>query len=326
MADLQKNILSIIQTKKQIFCTDLNLQSEKSLTSYTATSSDNNIEGKYAKLYLPSIGAEIISANEQEIEVNYSMTFSIPGEPIIGSPEIEPELIYVTCNENLKFFLNFSEIGLQPESVIGRKIIITSSDSVLVESFNLNIITFNTNISFNYTLIKDVELETIFNNFINSLNSENPKILTRFDFPTNNDFFNKYDDFTDVMIGYKNCYKNEEYINDVVGELNIFLRINTDNLINKNNFSDYFNDYNTKISLIYSETDKWIEYFKRLKKLMSKIKISDALVNDEECQNLYDSKSEDSQNDIDVIYDVFLNNNLEVYSMYKQERLYEIKI
>lgn len=317
MADLQKNILSIIQTKKQIFCTDLNLQSEKSLTSYTATSSDNNIEGKYAKLYLPPIGAEIISANEQEIEVNYSMTFTIPGEP---------EPIYITCNENLKFFLNFSEIGLHPESVIGRKIIITSSDSVLVQSYNLNVITFNTNISFNYTLIKDIELETIFNNFINSLNSENPKILTRFDFPTNNDFFNKYDDFTDVMIGYKNCYKNEEYINEVVGGLNIFLRINIDNLITKNNFSDYLNDYNAKISLIYSETDKWIEYFKRLKKLMSNIKISDAFVNDEECQNLYESKSEDAQNDIDVIYDVFLNNNLEVYSLYKQERLYEIKI
>ena len=75
-----------------------------------------------------------------------------------------------------------------------------------------------------------------------------------------------------------------------------------------------------------SEIDNWNEYFKKLKKLMAKMKISDAMVDEEDCVNLYDSKPLLSRNDIDAMYDVYINNNKEVYIEYKQELLYEIKI
>ena len=57
--------------------------------------------------------------------------------------------------------------------------------------------------------------------------------MIRFDFPVNNDFFKRNDDFTDVMIGYKSCYKLETDIKDKVGYLKNFLMIDIDSFITK---------------------------------------------------------------------------------------------
>ena len=321
--DLQKNILEQIQSKKDLLCTDLNISSLLNLTSYTIQSGDTSDNTAVLITVTPS---EIIEANETQIILN-NITFKTP-DTIEGTPPnqtITPGDTII-CNEPLIIPLNSEiELGLDYRSLVGRKVNIISSDSI---NFNINSgnIIINQDINISYALIKDIELETIFNNFIISLNTENPKMLTRFDFPTNNEFFKKYDDFTDVFIGYKSCYKNETDVNGFVGEINEFLSIDIDSLITKDDFLDYYNNYISKISIITTQADNWSEYFKRLKKLMSKMKISDAMVDEEDCVNLYDSKPLLSRNDIDTMYDVYINNNREVYVDHKQELLYEIKI
>lgn len=321
--ELQKNILEQIQIKKDLLCTDLNVSSLLNLTSYTILSGNTSDNTAVLTTVTPS---EVIEANENEIILN-NITFKTPD--IIEGVEPNQTVIpgdIIVCNEQLIIPLNSEiELGIKPGSLIGRKVNIISSDSI---NFNINSgnIIINQDINISYILIKDVELENIFNNFISSLNTANPKMLTRNDFPTNNEFFKKYDDFTDLFIGYKSCYKDETAVNGFVGEINEFLGIDIDDLITKGDFLDYYNNYISKIDIIMSEIDNWNEYFKRLKKLMAKMKISDAMVDEEDCVNLYDSKPLLSRNDIDSMYDVYINNNKEVYIEHKQELLYEIKI
>lgn len=322
--DLQKDLINILTQKKQIFCTDLTLDSTITLTDYSIQSGTTTTTTATLVTILPS---EIIDANENEITLNSNITLKTP-DIIEGTPPNQTTTPgdIIICNEILKIPLNSeTELGLDYRSLIGRTIEIISSDTVSF-SINLNSIIINQSVNINYKLIKDVELESIFNNFLNSLNSENPKQLIKFDFPVNNDFFKKYDDFTDVMIGYKSCYKIETDINDKVGHLNNFLMIDIDSFVTKSEYINYYNNYIEKITLIYETVDSWVEYFKRLKKLMSKIRIADALVEEEECQNLYDSKPQTSREEIDNMYNIYLENNREMYIENKQNLLFNIKI
>ncbi len=322
--DLQKDLINILTQKKQIFCSDLTINGSITLINYNIQSGTTTDISATLVTILPS---EIIDANENEIILNSNITFKTP-DIIEGTPPNQTTTPgdIIICNEILKIPLNSeTELGLDYRSLIGRTVEIISSD-VISFSIALNTITINQNISINYMLVKDIELENIFNNFLNSFNSENPKQLIKFDFPINNDFFKKYDDFTDVMIGYKSCYKIETDINDKVGYLNNFLIIDIDSFIIKDEYISYYNNYIEVINLIYETVDEWVEYFKRLKKLMSKIRIADALVEEEECQNLYDSKPQTSREEIDNMYNIYLENNREMYIENKQTLLFNIKI
>ena len=59
---------------------------------------------------------------------------------------------------------------------------------------------------------------------------------------------------------------------------------------------------------------------------MSKMRISDAKIAEEEMQNLYDAKTPDSQIVIDALYDKYETLGQEAYIQYKQELTYNIKI
>ena len=330
---MQKNLLNEITNQKDILCADINSNGILNLGTYNTLGNPSELAGKSVKLYLPN-DSKIINATETYIEIDYPLSFiyEIPLPPIPeGQQPQEPtepteEPIIAVTNENLIIPIDINEYNIIPEALIDRFVGSINSQTVVVQSVTSDSITFNDFLSFSYILKKDTELENTLNTFITSLNSANPKQITRFECPTNNDFFSNYDVFTDIMIGYKSSYKDETDINTKIGLLNEFLLVEIDLLITKNNFNNYYIEYNNALNLIYSTIDEWVAYFERLKKLMSKMRIADAYVEEEECQNLYDAKQIESQEDIDFMYNVYLENNKEVYIEYKQERLFEIKI
>ena len=322
---MQKNLLNEITNKKDILCVDKNYNGILNLETYNTLINSSELAGKSVKLYLPN-DSRIVNATGAYIEMDFPLSFiyeiTIPTEP----QEPTEETVIVVTNESLKIPIDINEYNMNPEDLIDRLIDSINSQTVVVQSVTSDSITFDDFLSFSYVLKKDIEFENILNTFITSLNSDNMKHITRFECPTNNDFFNNYDVFTDIMIGYKSCYKDETDINTKIGLLNEFLLVEIDPLMTKKDFNNYYILYNNALNLIHSTIDEWIAYFERLKKLMSKMRIVDAYIDEEECQNLYNAKPVDSQADIDFIYNVYLENNKEDYIKYNQERLFEIKI
>ena len=325
---MQKNLLNEVTNKKDILCVDKNYNGILNLGTYNTLINSSELAGKSVKLYLPN-DSKIVNATEIYIEMDFPLSFiyeiPIQQESNEETEETKEPIIVVT-NENLKIPININDYNMNPEELIDRFIDSINSQTVVVHSVTSNSISFYDFLSFSYILKRDMKFENIFNTLITSLDSANPKYITRFECPTSNDFFSNYDVFTDIMIGYKSTYKDETDINTKVGLLNEFLLVEIDLLMTKNDFNNYYILYSNALNLIHSTIDEWIAYFERLKKLMAKMRIVDAYIDEEECQNLYNAKPVDSQADIDFIYNVYLENNKEDYIKYNQERLFEIKI
>ena len=323
---MNKNILQEITDKKTLLCTDLNFTSVYSLLSTYNLLNGSTNTNKLVKLYIPD-NSKIVSATETQIILNSKLIFEVQQE-IPAPPALPPAPILLQTTVDL--ILNISSLVLDfpVSSLIDRNVKVSSSSTVNMLSSNSSTISLASNSVFNLNLVleKDLELESFLDSFISSLNTANPKTITRFECPTNNDFFLKYDEFTDIMIGYKDTYKDNTDINTAIGLLNEFLLIDLSTMFSKNILESYYNNYISKINLIYSTIDAWVAYFDRLKKLMSKIKIADAFVAEEECQNMYNAKPLESQTDIDELVNIYDTTGQDEYVQRKQELLFQIKI
>lgn len=325
---MNKNILTEMTELFNITCVDLLVNSKVQVSGTFNVQSlgvaNDFYKDKLVKIYLPAGNYSILNVTDTTLELDYKLSFEIQQEPVVPPATPLPPII-ITSTQNLVLKLQEPIIANIPD----RKILPVSMGLSFIVTGNTN-----TTISFGAIIDRDVsvnlqrnlEMETLLNSFISSLNSANPKIYTKYECPTNNDFFLKYDEFTDIMIGYKNCYKDENAINSKIGELNTFLELPSNTYKTKIEIQSFFNIYTTKINFIYLMIDDWVIYFDRLKKLMSKIRISDSKVQGEEYQNMYDAKPTESQTIIDSIYSVYENSGQEQYAIHKQDLLYEIKI
>ena len=68
------------------------------------------------------------------------------------------------------------------------------------------------------------------------------------------------------------------------------------------------------------------EYFVRLRALMTKLKIADKKVKNDDYLNLLETRSVTDKNNILMYADVYFDNDMDTYISYKQDLMYQIKI
>ena len=340
---MEKDILQEITTIQQTKCVDIDLinATVQLNTTYTTQSlgvANNFYKDKKAKIdtFIPAGEYDILSNTGTNIVIDYTdITFKLvqvqPAPPATPLPDI-------LFNSTMTFNITFDDININDNILVAdRKIVVTSpilcsTEFTIQSNTNTSITFYNTDPSIFIVDVTPMKLErslgfeSLLNSFKSLLNIANERQLTRFECPTNNSFFAKYDIFSDIMISYKNTYKIEDKMNDIVGLLNSFLIIDISEYSTKYELEPYYINAQEKITLIYNTIDDWTAYFERLKKLMSKMRISDAKVEEENCQNLYDAKPLASQQVIDAMYNTYVVSGREGYTEYKQELMFNIKI
>lgn len=332
---MEKDILQEITVIQQTKCVDINLINAtiQLNTTYDTQSlgvANDFYKDKKAKIdtLIPAGEYDILSNTGTNIVIDYTdITFKL----VQPSPD-------VLFNSSMTFNIIFDDININDNILVSdRKIIVTSpilcsTEFTIQSNTNTSITFYNTDPSIFIVdvapmkLERSLEFESLLNSFKSLLNVANERQLTRFECPTNNSFFAKYDIFSDIMISYKSTYKIEDKLNDIVGLLNSFLIIDISEYSTKYELEPYYINAQEKITLIYNTIDDWTAYFERLKKLMSKMRISDAKVEEENCQNLYNAKPLASQQVIDAIYNTYVVSGREGYTDYKQELMFDIKI
>lgn len=336
---MEKDILQELDILQQTKCVDKNLTNTFITIPNTYITQELNVIDDFYKDktvnivgFLPSGEYEILSNTNNEIVIDYEeIVFSlIQEQPLPPEPELPPVLF----NSLIQFKINCDDLDLTDDILVDDRKLIVSAETIISTVFTITANTHNTitisgdfNIELsNLVLQRSLEFEALFAPFKALMNTANDRTLTKFECPTNNSFFAKYDIFTDIMIGYKNTYKIQDKMNDIIGLLNDFLKIDISNYSTKYELEPYFTETQSKISLIYSTIDDWTAYFERLKKLMSKMRIADAQVEEENCQNMYDAKPIESQEIIDTMFNTYVDFGREAYTEYKQELMFEIKI
>lgn len=340
---MEKNILQEITNIQQTKCVDINLINATIQLNTTFTTQSLGVPADFYKDKKVTIGIlipvgvyEILSNTSTDIVIDYEdISFKlVQVQPAPPTPPL-PDILF---NSTMQFKITFDDININDNILVqDRKIVLNSPVICSVEftilSNTTNSITlYNTDPSIflvdvvGITLQRSLEFESMLNSFKSLLNTTNDRQLTRFECPTNNSFFAKYDIFSDIMIGYKNTYKIEDKMNDIIGLLNGMLSIDISGYSTKFELEPYYMNVQDKIALIYNTIDDWTAYFERLKKLMSKMRISDAMVEEENCQNLYDAKPLASQQVIDAMYNTYVVLGREGYTDYKQELMFDIKI
>lgn len=173
---------------------------------------------------------------------------------------------------------------------------------------------------------KDTTIETECDNGIAKMDTANPKILTQYDFPTYNDMFSKYDDFTDVMIQFVETYQNEEQINTYIAGWNTTLNIDESSLSSSVEVQNYVTDLVAITDEADLIQDNVQAYFGRLKKLLTLFKIVDKRIASEDYLGMYNAKSAAGQTDMDTYYAYWLANGQNDYTVFKIQENYDIKI
>ena len=340
-----KNIANELNVIKATKCIDQTLTNANIILPTVYTTQELGVSNNFYINKTCSIDV-LIPAGTYKILSNTASTVVIDYAEIVfklgivqPEPPAEP-LPDVFFKSNITFTINFNSLSFSNNVLVSDRKVIIDADVIVTTIFKITANTHNTITvtvvpllpnSFivpltNIIIQKSLTFEAFLDNFIGLMNTPNTRIFTRFECPTNNDFFLNYEEFTDIMIGYKTTYKDEEQINTVVGLLNEFIDINITGMSSQLELTPYYNNTISKINLIYTHIDSWIAYFARLKKLMSKMRISDAKIAEEEMQNLYDAKTPDSQIVIDALYDKYETLGQEAYIQYKQELTYNIKI
>lgn len=172
----------------------------------------------------------------------------------------------------------------------------------------------------------NIEFNILLDEFIILMKHTNTNNITKSECLTYNDFFLNYEELVDIIITYKNNYKDETQINELIGELNKFLDFDISNINNINELKIFFDIIYKRIELLNEHISKWSNYFIKLKKALSNIKVADAKINNEDVQFIYDAKTDESQKYIDDLIYVYNNYTNKEYIEYKQILMNDIKI
>lgn len=338
---MEKNILQELITLQQTKCIDVTVSNAvisipQIINTQDLNVVDNFYQGKtvYIDVFLPSGEYDILSNTDNEILIDYTQISFVLNQvqPEPPAPELEP----IIFSSEIPFKINCSSLGLVDDILVGDRKILIDEDTVVsvAETFTItsntnNTITLSGDLNVEITgliLQRSLTFEALFEPFKSLMNAPNDRTFTKFECPNNNSFFVKYDVFTDIMIGYKNTYKDINKIDEIIGVLNDFLDINISEYTTKYELEPYYILTQEKLALIYNTIDGWTAYFERLKKLMSRIRIADSKVEGENYQNMYNAKPAESQIIIDELYNTYTVGGKESYAEYKQELMFEIKI
>lgn len=329
-----KNISNELTIIKSTKCVDEMLVNANIILPETYTTQELGVADNFyvnktcdISVVIPAGTYDILSNSNNEILIDYdTIVFST-------IETVQPEVIF---NCSMQFSINFDITEFSDNILVSdRKLIINNNISTTsiftIISNTHNTITLSSSESFTIAISgiivqRSLTFEVFLNNFIALMNTANTRVFTKFECPTNNDLFVKYDEFTDIMIGYKSTYKDEGKINEVVGILNSYLAIDITNMSYEIELTPFYIESVAKLQLIYEHIDSWILYFARLKKLMSKVRIADAKVAEEPMQNLYNAKPIESRIIIDTLYNKYNIYGQEAYTEYKQELMFDIKI
>lgn len=182
-----------------------------------------------------------------------------------------------------------------------------------------------TDTSITGTILADASFLTICDNLITKLSSANTYTFTNFDFPIKNDWFNKFDEFLDILIQQKQSYKDENEMSTLTLDITNILSQDPHNM-SSTQLNTYSTDLDSIITNISGAHEEWEAYFKRVKRVITNISVSDFKIESQDWENFYNAKSTEDKSVIDNLYNEFTVNGYEQYSLYKQTLLYDIKI
>lgn len=287
----------------------------------------------YSEVHISELEAENLDYTAEQLLYPPARTPAVPGvypdpgiSEIPGSDDwealqdlIDANLVLINnLNNYILFFETDTSVTLTKEYIETTTGYVTEySDLILLQE----------------KIIYFTNLKSTITSLSASFSAPNNSNLTSYECPTRNDIYSKYEVYTAILMQYSESYKNKDELNKLIGYLNVPLLTEEINLDKTNyleiesDINNYYNIVNSRMNFIINTMQPDIsEYFVRLRALMTKLKIADKKVKNDDYLNLLETRSVTDKNNILMYADVYFDNDMDTYISYKQDLMYQIKI
>ncbi len=166
------------------------------------------------------------------------------------------------------------------------------------------------------------------NDGIAKMGQVNPGLLTGFDFPTYNDIFLTYSEFTEVIIGQMGAYVNPDFINNKFIEWHLKMGIDSSpsNLNTSQIVINYIDGLDTMlVESVQIQVDV-MAYYKRLKSAIVKWKLVEFKIKSQPSDGLLASLTSVGLAEVNELYNYWVVNGNTLYNEFKNQKLEELKI